>query len=136
MFESVIAFSLRLHSSSCVYLPDEIPTDINCKPPDKDLRHDCCPLLIRLGLTAVVTGMDREPAPLYVLVTLPLFEFDVLRSPSILVSSPPPSKSGSYSPSLVGAGSISGTGSICAKAKLGTSTSISSLFIQQLVPST
>ncbi len=131
MFESVIAFSLRLHSSSCVYLPDEIPTDINCKPPDKDLRHDCCPLLIRLGLTAVVTGMDREPAPLYVLVTLPLFEFDVLRSPSMFVLSPPSSKSGSNSPSsLTGAGSISGTGSICAKAKLGTSTSISSLFIQ------
>jgi len=136
MFDSVIAFSLRLHSSSCTYLPDEIPTDISCKPPDNDFRQDCCPLLIKLGLIAVDTGIDLEPAPLYVLLTFPLLELDVLRSPSILVPSPSssPSKSGSYSPSsLAGGGSISGAGSICAKAKLGASSKTNkSCFIKQL----
>ena len=64
MFDSVIALSLLLHSASCTYLPDEMPTDITCRPPDKDFKHDCCPLLIKLGLIAVDTGIDLEPAPL------------------------------------------------------------------------
>jgi len=123
IFDRVMAFRRRLHSGSCTYLPDDIPTETNCKPPDIDLRHDCCPVLIREGATAVFAGIERLPAPLYVLLTLLLFEFDVFRSPSILVSSPSPSKSGSYSPSsLTGAGSTSGTGSMlgvsCPKAEL------------------
>jgi len=126
ILDRVMAFSLRLHSSSWRYKPDETPKPTSCTPPDKDLRQDCCPVLIKLGATAVLAGICLpDPAPLYVLLTLLLFEFDVFKSPSMLVPSPLSSVPGSNSPSsLTGGGSTSGTGSTsgvsCPKAGLAT----------------
>lgn len=65
MLESVIALSLRLHSGSCRYLPDETPKPTTCMPPEIDLRHDCGPLLIREGDMALDAGIWLlAPAPL------------------------------------------------------------------------
>jgi len=78
-----MAFSLLLHSSSCKYLPDDKPKPIICTPPDIDFKHDCCPLLIRLGLIALLAGICL-PAPAPWLITVsPLLLLIVLRSPSM-----------------------------------------------------
>lgn len=83
MLDSVIAFSLLLHSSSCKYLPDDTPKPIICTPPEIDFKHDCCPLLIRLGLIALLAGICL-PAPAPWLITVsPLLLLIVLRSPSM-----------------------------------------------------
>lgn len=120
----VIAFLRRLHSVSCTYLPDDRPKPTSWTPPLIDCKHDSLPLDINDGLMAVLTGILLEPAPLYVLLTLPLLEFDVFKSPSILV----PSSRRISLPSVgsSGGGSISGAGLMsCPKA--GTVTLISSV---------
>jgi len=64
------AASLRLlHSSSCMYLPELIPTFKVDIPPAVLFKQLSLPPDIKLGATALATGISlADPAPLYWLV--------------------------------------------------------------------
>lgn len=71
----VFAFFLRLHSSSWVYSPRDAPTENSWTPLEVDIKQESFPDDIKLGAIEEDTGIPLEPCPLYVLLTLLLFEF-------------------------------------------------------------